>query len=396
MKRGEDVRSWLRRRGHGTVVAKIDIAIRKWAREGKKTRRNWWDILAGDKNGNPRRVHGIAFPVIEAARRRQMRLKLSSRAVQIRRKVVDGSAPKTKRGRAEKTQPTRSALIRKSLEVLEMKSVSPRPFIKWAGGKRQLFAEIDKRVTKPYRTYHEPFLGGGAVFFALSPPTPAFLSDSNERLVRCYKGIKNDVMNVITLLKKYEKDRGNRDFFLKLRESDIDGVAEDYEVAAWFIFLNKTGFNGLYRVNSKNRFNVPYGDNRTALICDEENLMACSCALKNATITHEDFSEALRRPQPGDLVYLDPPYMPLSATSYFTAYTAGGFSYQDQERLRDEALRLKRKGVHVLLSNSSSAAKLYDKKDFILSRVLATRLVNSKVERRGKIAELLIRGRNAG
>ena len=275
----------------------------------------------------------------------------------------------------------------KNVEPRKAGQKRPRPFVKWAGGKRQLLAAIRKHVPETYGTYHEPFLGGGAVFFELSP-LRAFLSDSNERLVRSYRGIKNDVDGVIHLLKGYKR---NRRFFLKMRKADIDR-ATDAEVAAWFIFLNKTGFNGLYRVNSKNRFNVPYGDNKNAHICDEDNLMACHRALANAEIAHEDFSKVLERAVPGDLVYFDPPYVPLSATSYFTSYTAKGFTNEDQIRLRDIALELKKKGVHVILSNSSSARSLYEEhgNDFSLSRVLAARAVNSRADRRGKITELLI------
>ena len=269
-------------------------------------------------------------------------------------------------------------------EIPAMLQDRPRPFVKWAGGKRQLLAAIYKLVPEAYGTYHEPFVGGGAVFFALSP-AKAFLSDSNERLVRCYRGIKNHVADVIALLKEYKR---NRRFFLKMRRRDIDR-GTDAEVAAWFIFLNKMGFNGLYRVNSKNRFNVPFGDNKRAQICDEDNLNACSRALATAEIRHEDFAGVRERAQAGDLVYFDPPYVPLSATSYFTSYTAKGFTPQDQVRLRDLALELKRKGVHVILSNSSTAESLYED-DFSLSRVLAARRVNSRGDRRGKITELLI------
>jgi DNA adenine methylase len=381
MKRGEDVRSWLRAHGHTDVATKIDAAVRKWAREGKKTRRNWWDVLAGDKEGSPRRVLGIAFPVLEEARRRQQR-KLSKGAPGIgQRKVVEAS----KAGRT-KTRTIDGAAI-STISDIEIPAIlldRPRPFVKWAGGKRQLLAAIYKLVPEAYGTYHEPFLGGGAVFFSLSP-AKAFLSDSNERLVRCYRGIKNHVADVIALLKEYKR---NRRFFLKMRRKDIDR-GTDAEVAAWFIFLNKMGFNGLYRVNSKNRFNVPFGDNKRAQICDEDNLNACSRALATAEIAHEDFSAVLARAQPGDLVYFDPPYVPLSATSYFTSYTAKGFTPHDQVRLRDLALELKRKGVHVILSNSSTARSLYED-DFSLSRVLAARVVNSRADRRGKITELLI------
>jgi len=262
-----------------------------------------------------------------------------------------------------------------------------KPFVKWAGGKRKLLDEILKHVPPRYGTYHEPFLGGGAVFFAVSPRKKARLSDSNERLVRTYKGIQADVEGVIALLKSYER---TRDFFMELRKRDIDGCS-DTEVAAWFIFLNKMGYNGLYRVNSKNLFNVPFGDYKNPNTCDEDNLRACARSLANATITRQDFLHALERVKPGDFVYLDPPYVPLSPTSSFTAYTASGFTGEDQARLRDAARDLKRRHVHVLISNSSAAAPLYRAEDgFSSVEVLAARQVNSKGNGRGKIAELLI------
>jgi DNA adenine methylase len=378
MTRREDVRTWLRANGHADIAVQIDTAVRKWAREGKRTRRNWWDILAGDRNGNPRRVLGVVFPVIASARRRQQR-KQSAGIVRNGHEGVTAKSVASPRGKAKKT-----GHRQKRAEVPKIVRGRPRPFVKWVGGKRQLLDRILKRVPKTFGTYHEPFLGGGAVFFALSPPN-AFLSDSNKRLVRCYKGVRNHVADVISLLKGY---RRNRPFFLEMRERDID-QATDAEVAAWFIFLNKTGFNGLYRVNSKNRFNVPYGDNKNAQICDEDNLMACHHALARAEVQHEDFSTVRDRAQPGDLVYFDPPYKRLSATSYFTSYTAEGFTEDDQVRLRNIALELKNKGVHVILSNSSSARSLY-KDDFSLHRVFATRAVNSRADRRGKITELLI------
>jgi DNA adenine methylase len=261
-----------------------------------------------------------------------------------------------------------------------------KPFVKWAGGKRQLLPKILHHVPERYGAYHEPFVGGGAVFFALPFGTEAYLSDSNERLVRTYRGIKGYVEEVIHLLKQYPR---NRAFYLDLRHRNID-AGTDAEVAAWFIYLNKMGFNGLYRVNSKNKFNVPVGDNPSRInVCDEDNLRACARALATATIVHQDFEHALRQVKRGDLVYLDPPYVPLSATSYFTSYTVGGFTPQDQHRLRDAALALKKKGARVILSNSSSAAELY-REGFSAVEVLAARNVNSKGDRRGKIAELLI------
>jgi DNA adenine methylase len=261
-----------------------------------------------------------------------------------------------------------------------------KPFVKWVGGKRQLLAEIHRHVPETYGAYHEPFVGGGAVFFSLSPPGEVFLSDSNERLVRCYKGIKKDAKAVIAELKTF---RRGRDFFEEMRRRDIDR-ASDVEVAAWFIFLNKTGFNGLYRVNRNNRFNVPFGDGTHRQLFDEKNLLACQRALTSATIECQDFRQAARRALPGDFVYFDPPYIPLSPTSSFTSYTARGFTDADQCALRDLALDLKSRGVHVLVSNSSPAAKLYGR-PFSTTRVLATRQVNRNADGRGKIAELLIK-----
>lgn len=261
-----------------------------------------------------------------------------------------------------------------------------KPFVKWAGGKRQLLAEILRHVPERFGTYHEPFLGGGAVFFALPQGTVARLSDSNERLVRAYRGVKFYVEDVITRLKQFKLDKNA---YLEQRDRNIDAET-DAEMAAWFIYLNKTGFNGLYRVNSKNAFNVPFGVRTSRLnICDEDNLRACSRALANATIVHQHFDNALRQVGRGDLVYLDPPYIPVSTTSYFTSYTDDGFTNEDQTRLRDAALLLKKKGARVIVSNSSAAKALY-KQGFKITEVLASRQVNSKADRRGKIAELLI------
>lgn len=384
-----DILSWLRRNRLASVAVKIEAIVRKWKRQGKRTRRNWWGILAGAKNGKPRHVDGIAFPVILAARQRQVRLgsqRISRGSkVFVRTKASSAKAAASLRRGPDRGPATVKMSAGESDVSLRWHHATPKPFVKWAGGKRQLLAAIMRQIPPQYGTYHEPFLGGGAVFFALTPPQ-SFLSDSNLRLVRCYNGIKEHVGDVIQLLKGYDR---SRKFFEEMRGRDIDS-ADDAEVAAWLIYLNKMGFNGLYRVNSKNRFNVPFGDNKNAQICDEENLKACSRALAHAEINWEDFEKVAERAKPGDLVYFDPPYVPLSSTSYFTSYTARGFTSDDQVRLRDLALRLKQKDVHVLLSNSSSAAELYSK-DFDITEVLAARFVNSKVERRGKITELLIR-----
>jgi len=241
--------------------------------------------------------------------------------------------------------------------------------------------------------YFEPFLGGGAVFFDLmsSPersPKTAVLADTNARLIRAYKGVRDEVEKVLRSL----KDRGRtKDEYYRTRDLDIDAVRSDAEVAAWLIYLNKTGYNGLYRVNSMNRFNVPFGRYEKPGFYDPETLRRCSDALARADIRLEDFEKATAKAKRNDFVYFDPPYVPLSATSSFASYTKGGFDLEEQRRLRDVARSLKKRGVHVLLSNSS-APEVFDlyKSGFTITPVQATRVVNSKASRRGAVTEVLI------
>jgi DNA adenine methylase len=250
-------------------------------------------------------------------------------------------------------------------------------------------AEIERLCPASFGRFHEPFVGGGAVFFRLRP-TRATLSDQNARLVRTYQGLRDDVDEVVTRLRLYEREHG-KELFLWLRQAPVDEW-DAPAVAAWMIYLNKTGFNGLYRVNSRDRFNVPFGRHVRPNICDEVNLRACSAALRGVRIEREDFEVAAARAKKGDFVYFDPPYVPLSDTASFRSYTAGGFGPDDQVRLRDVALALKKRGVHVLLSNSSAEEvfRLYSK-GFELTRVAARRSVNSQAAGRGAIDELLIR-----
>jgi DNA adenine methylase len=385
----DDARTWLRRNGHERIVRLIDQLMEKWRLAGKKTRRNWWEILAGNQSGHSRIVDGEVFPVFAAAQRREGRT--VAKAKQAKPAKQDQKAPKPRRrpGATAKVVFRRVDKRPRAAAVTETPPSVPRarPFVKWAGGKRQLLGEIVARLPKEFGAFHEPFVGGGAVFFAVEPAR-AVLSDMNERLIRSYRGIKHDVDGVIEILKTY---RNNKAFFLKARKRSID-AGSDAEVAAWFIFLNKTAFNGLYRVNSKNQFNVPFGANASARICDEANLRACAAALANAELKCEDFSAVLDRAQPGDVVYFDPPYVPLSVTSSFTSYTSQGFDMKDQARLRDVALELRRRGVFVLVSNSSAPAvrELYQA-DFECADVSAFRLVNSNVKARGRITELLIK-----
>jgi DNA adenine methylase len=273
--------------------------------------------------------------------------------------------------------------------VVAVVAVRPagRPFIKWAGGKRQLLPALIEHVPRKYGRYFEPFVGGGALFFALAPPS-AVLADMNQRLIRTYKGVRDHVDTVIRLLARYPHDAK---FFYRLRENDVDSRS-DAEVAAWFIYLNKTAYNGLYRVNGGNHYNVPFGRYANPNICDERTLRSCSAALAGVEPIIADFEVAVAKAKRGDFVYFDPPYVPLSATSSFTAYTSGAFGEAEHLRLRDTARKLKKRGVRVLLSNSSApfVRDLYER-DFEIFEVSATRAVNSKPAARGPVVELLIK-----
>jgi DNA adenine methylase len=247
--------------------------------------------------------------------------------------------------------------------------------------------ELLRLVPDKYGSYFEPFLGGAALFFALRP-SAAILADSNERLVRAYRGVADDVERVIALLSEWPHDR---DHFLKLRRADTASMS-DAEVAAWFIYLNRTGFNGLYRVNRQNEFNVPFGRYENPTICDAAGLRACSAVLRRAArIEVGDFEASVAGAREGDFVYFDPPYVPVSEHSNFTRYTSDNFSGEDQRRLRDVALGLKGRGVTVLLSNSAAPAvfELYAN-DFEIRSIGAKRALNCKGDRRGDVTEVIM------
>ncbi len=270
---------------------------------------------------------------------------------------------------------------------LEAPSTPCRPFLKWVGGKRQLLPEIVAHAPKSFGRYFEPFVGGGALFFHLRP-REAVLADANERLVRTYRGVRDEVESVIDLLRGYPYDP---DFYYRTRDVAIDRRS-DAEVAAWLIYLNRAGFNGLYRVNRDNQFNVSFGRYSNPTICDPANLRACSEALRGVELVVGDFADAVADARRGDFAYFDPPYVPLSATSCFTSYAADGFDADDQRRLRATAVKLKKRGVRVLLSNSSApfVRELYSG-GFEAIEVYASRAVNCRADRRGAVKELLIR-----
>lgn len=281
--------------------------------------------------------------------------------------------------------------------IVKFMEGKPRPFVKWVGGKRQLlkqFKELD--LYPPFsfdphkNTYFEPFVGGGAVFFDLFPHR-AVLSDVNKELTDTYNVIKNDVESLILSLQKHKYEK---DYFLKIRALNPENL-NDVEVASRFIFLNRTGFNGMYRVNSKGQFNVPFGKYTNPRICDAENLRRVSLALRKVDIRNEDYKVVLKRAKKGDFIYFDPPYDPVSSTSSFTGYVAGGYTKDNQLELRDVFLKLHQRGCFVMLSNSNSSFvnKIYGelkKYGVRISKVSAGRNINSKKEGRGRIKEVLV------
>jgi DNA adenine methylase len=263
--------------------------------------------------------------------------------------------------------------------------VTAKPFLKWAGGKRQLVPQLLKHVPA-FGRYFEPFLGGGAMFFALNPTT-AVLGDINQRLVRTYDGVRCDVEAVIEKLKGYPFEKK---FFLELRARNIDECRDDTDVACWLIYLNRTSFNGLYRVNKSGGFNVPWGKYNNPLICDEKNLRAASLVLRRAELIYGDFEYIVRDAHRGDLVYFDPPYVPVSTTSSFTSYSKDKFNLNEQIRLRDCAIRLKQDGVHVMITNSNTQTvrELYS--EFRIRRLTARGSVAASSKSRGSRVDLLI------
>ncbi|MEH2336958.1 DNA adenine methylase [Nostoc sp.] len=268
------------------------------------------------------------------------------------------------------------------------KETSPRPFLKWAGGKSRLIQQYIPYFPKSYKNYYEPFLGGGAVFFYLRP-TAAILTDINAELINTYCCVRDHVEELISILKEH-KIRHNKDYYYSVRNNSS---GTEIEKAARLIYLNKTCFNGLYRVNSQGKFNVPLGRYENPNICHENLLRLASIALSHGEIRQADFTEVLNHATSSDdFVFFDPPYHPISDTSYFTAYNQNCFSKKDQELLRDTCAELASRGVKVMVCNSDSEfiSKIYTDINFETYRIKAARSINSNIKNRGMIYELLI------
>jgi len=265
------------------------------------------------------------------------------------------------------------------------------PFLKWAGGKRQLLPHLMEAVNRldGFKTYHEPFIGGGALYFEMCAARrlqKARLADINDRLIQTYLAVRDDVENLIAVLREHEQHHCETHYY-QVRANIPQSPTER---AARIIYLNKTCFNGLFRENSRGEFNVPMGRYTNPRICDAANLRACSKTLQAARIETASFETILSKAKPGDFVYFDPPYMPLTRTASFTAYHASGFGEDAQRELARVFACLDAKNVRVLLSNSDTPLLRALYRDYAIKQVIASRQVNSNPEKRSGVPELLV------
>ena len=287
-----------------------------------------------------------------------------------------------------------------------------KPFLKWAGGKSQLINTFDELLPQELKngaidTYIEPFVGGGAMLFHILQKyniKKAYINDINKELINCYRCLKANAVEVINHLKLLEKDylesEDRSKYFYKVRnrynEIHLNGHL-DYEKCADFIFLNKTCFNGLYRVNKEGKFNVPHGKYKNPLICDENNLMLCSKLLQKVEITFGSYEQVLEKANENTFVYFDPPYRPLVENASFTSYDKSGFNDDDQIQLAKNYKLLNEKKCVLMLSNSdpkntNKEDNFFDNlyKGFYIKRVYAKRMINCQASKRGNVTEIVV------
>ena len=276
-------------------------------------------------------------------------------------------------------------------------TVEPKPFVKWAGGKRQLLAELEKSFPKQFGTYFEPFLGGGALLFDLlakKPNLKCSVSDLNSDLVLAYVTIRDKLGRLIESLENHSKNyhKDSTGYYYEVRKQE---PKSQIEKVSRLLFLNKTCFNGLYRVNSKGKFNVPLGRYTNPNIVNRENLTTVSKFLQSdkIKISCRDFESILNDAKKGDFVYFDPPYQPVSDTANFTSYTHRDFTEDDLQRLADLANQLNSKGSHVLLSNSNTkiVKKIFSSKKWKVKEISVNRAINSNSQKRTGHKEVLIK-----
>lgn len=290
---------------------------------------------------------------------------------------------------------TDNELFRRNHFIMTLSRANSKlsPVTKWVGGKRQLLTELHEYLPANFNRYFEPFVGGGALLFSLAPKE-ATINDLNTDLITLYETIKDNPKELIALLQKHQANN-SKDYYLKLRALDRNGTINQLtkvERSARILYMLKVDFNGMYRVNSKGEFNVPYGRYKNPNIANETNIMTVSNYFQNnqITILNSDFEQAIVDVNAGDLVYFDPPYIPLTETSSFTAYTADGFEFADQQRLRDTFFVLANKGAYVMLSNSDTPLTRELYRDAKIHPVAANRFINSNSKKRGKVGELII------
>ncbi len=277
--------------------------------------------------------------------------------------------------------------------ISKSSSTSPaKPFLQWVGGKREMIEQYKHLIPNKFKTYHEPFLGGGAMFYYLCPQK-AILNDNNKELITTYRGVKNFPEETIKYLNELKKHH-SKALFEKIRnldrEMNIFNELNDAEIAARMIYLNQTCFNGLYRVNQKEQFNVPIGSSLNRLISDPNTIKKASATLQNVELSTSDFAEIVKSAEKDDFVYFDPPYYPISKNSDFTRYTKEKFYTEDQERLKNTIDNLTKQSIKVMLSNSDChyINELYC--NYNIHKVNSSRNLNCKKDKRGKVSELVI------
>lgn len=269
--------------------------------------------------------------------------------------------------------------------ITSNKIVKAQPFLKWAGGKTQLLNELIKRVPVKYNVYFEPFIGGGALYFAIAP-NEAVIADINDDLVNTYLAVRDNPDKLLEALSKYKNEK---DFFYSIRSQDQNKLSE-IERAARLMYLNRTCFNGLYRVNKSGQFNVPFANYKNPNFVQTDRILAASEVLQNTDVHNAGFEKVLVEAKAADFIYLDPPYYPKDVYSDFKRYNKEQFHKNDHERLAELYNELTERGCYVMLSNSDTpfTRELYKK--WRVDTVYAKRLINKDASKRGEVTEIIV------
>lgn len=293
-------------------------------------------------------------------------------------------------------RPGMGAVLRAAESADAPSAYDGKPFLKWAGGKWNLAPQIQALLPPDLglRTYREPFLGGGAMYFYLAkhaPPKRAFLSDALGDLIATYQVVATDTQELVDALQKLKHRHSTESFYAVRERFNSERNASAVQRAAWLIYLNKTCFNGLFRTNSRGEFNVPVGRYTSPAIVDAPRLWAARNALRGADLRRAEFDHLEAEAEPGDVIYFDPPYVPLSASANFSAYADGGFDDADQLRLRDLFVRLDERGCVLALSNSDTPRVRDLYQGFEIREISVPRSISAKGKSRAPAAEVLIR-----